>query len=106
MTKKAMDVVYDLLAWVDPTSIKSMTRHLVKDDKMVKYFVNNRNKLFSKEELVDLGLEYLYEYNNDPPNAKSKKYLIFELREVRYIFKVLERNWLKLFLVSSLGTKP
>lgn len=105
MIKKVVDVFHDFLVWIDPLSIENLTRDFIENDEMVRYFVDNKNKKFSKRELLDLGLKYLYEYNNDIPDVDPVgdwgKYFIFELRGIRYIFRVFEENLLELYHISN-----
>lgn len=102
MTKKMMERIGGWLAWINPTSMENMTRGL--DDDTVNHFIENKNSQFSKKELIDIGLEFCFEYNNinDPSEDPIGKYLVFELRKIRYAFRVVRENLLYLYMVSRL----
>ena len=102
MTKKMMEKIGGWLVWINPVSMENMTRGL--NDDIVDHFVANKNESFSKEELTDIGLVFRFEYNNinGPSEDPIGKYLVFELRKIRYVFRVNREDSLYLYVISQL----
>ena len=102
MTKKMMEMIGGWLIWINPTSMENMTHGL--NDDTVNHFVENKNEPFSEKELTDIGLVFRFEYNNinDPSEDPIGRYLVFELRKIRYVFRIVRADSLYLYVISQL----
>ncbi len=101
MFGKIIEKVGGLLTWVDPASLENKTKNL--NDETVNYVVSNKNRLFTAEELVKRGLQHCFEYQNvnDPVEDPVGLYQVYELRKIRYAFRVVQGK-LKLYVITKL----
>lgn len=101
MFGKIIEKVGGLLTWADPASLDNRAKNL--NDETVNHVVSNKDRLFTAEELVEHGLRHCFEYQNvnNPVEDPVGLYQVYELRKIRYVFRVVQGK-LKLYVLTKL----